>query len=190
MTLAQPTCPVCSAALVLGAQREFNPWTCPAGHGLAATLSEGYERAQEDELHTLWEAAKGAPAPAADARRCPMCTRAMVTVAVPYDADEVDQGLDGDGPDTGDVDVEVCVADQLIWFDAGELETLPADLPDAEPTAEQEAALAQIRADFGENLEAALEAQDDDQITERIYHRLSRNPRLLRRLTKVGNAAF
>ena len=74
-----------------------------------------------------------------------MCAKPMVSVTVASDSDEVDQGQPGDGSDVGELPVDVCVDDQVIWFDVAELETLPADLPDAKPTAEQEAALADIR---------------------------------------------
>ena len=51
-------CPICRAALELTPHGEFDSWICPAGHGRAATLSELYERAQEDEIHRLWALAK------------------------------------------------------------------------------------------------------------------------------------
>ena len=43
--------------------------------------------------------------------------------------------------DTGLATVDVCVVDEVIWFEEGEVEALPADLPDAQPTAAEDAAL-------------------------------------------------
>lgn len=103
-----------------------------------------------------------------------MCQRPMVSITVGTDADEVDEGLSGDSADTGDVPVDVCVDDQVIWFDVAELELLPADLPDPQPTSKQEAALADIRRSFGENYQAAVEGQVG--FTDRLYARLRRSP--------------
>ena len=153
-------CPTCNAQLQLTNHDTFDSWVCPAGHGLAATLSELYERAQEDEIHRLWALARAAAkSGAAGGRPCPMCQRAMVSVAVPTDGDEAEEGAPGDTPDGAEVPVDVCVADEVVWFDAGELEALPADLPDAQPTAAQEAALADIRKQFGDEIEAAIGAR-------------------------------
>jgi Zn-finger nucleic acid-binding protein len=170
-------CPTCNAELKLTNHDTFDSWVCPAGHGLAATLSELYERAQEDEIHRLWALARAATGsgPAAG-RACPMCQRAMVSITVPTDSDEAEEGQPGDTADGAEVPVEVCVVDEVVWFEAGELEQLPRDLPDPQPTAEQEAALADIRRQFGEQIAAAL-ADDPQSITEHITSRLSRSSR-------------
>lgn len=171
------TCPTCRASLVLTNHGAFDSWVCPAGHGLAATLSEVYERAQEDEITRLWALARHAAGNGQQGRACPMCSRSMVAVVAPYDADEAPEGTDGDTPDAGEVPVDVCVSDQVVWFDAGELDQLPADLPDPEPTAEEEAALAAIRRDFGDGLVAAAEAREG--FTDRVADRIGRSPRAL-----------
>lgn len=171
------TCPTCSASLVLTNHETFDSWVCPAGHGLAATLSEVYERAQEDEIHRLWDLAKAqSSAGAAAGRACPMCARPMVSISVPYDADEVPEGTEGDAPDAGQVPVDVCVADQVVWFDVAELDALPADAADPEPTAEEEAALATIRMDFGESLVAAETSREG--FTDRVAERIRWSPKV------------
>jgi len=142
---ATPSCPTCSSALALTSQGGFNPWVCPNGHGLAATLAEDYEKAQEDELHQLWKLAKTAPV---GTRACPMCERPMVVVDLGWDSDEVPEGEAGDGPDEGHEALDVCLADEVVWFDAGELEALPADLPDPEPTPEEQAKIQQVADTF------------------------------------------
>ena len=174
------TCPDCSAPLALTANGSFDAWVCPAGHGLAATLSEAYERAQEDDLQLLWQLARST---ATDGGRpCPMCARPMASVSAPVDADEAVEGAAGDAPAHAEVPVDVCTADQVIWFGVGELEAMPADLPDPEPTPEQEAALADIRASFGKDYAAALEEREG--FTDRVADRIRWSPRafgLLRR---------
>jgi Zn-finger nucleic acid-binding protein len=166
------TCPDCSAPLALTPNGSFDAWVCPAGHGLAATLSEAYERAQEDDLQQLWQLARTA---GAGSRACPMCARPMASVSAPVDADEAAEGVDGDQPAHAEVPVDVCSADQLLWFDVGELDAMPADLPDPQPTAEQEAALAEIRATFGQGYEAAIESREG--FTDRVAERIRWSPR-------------
>lgn len=174
------TCPDCGAPLALTDHGSFDSWVCPAGHGLGATLSEAYEVAQEDDLRLLWQLARSAST--TSGRPCPMCTKPMVSVRAPHDADEALEGEAGDGAATGEVPVEVCTADQVIWFDAGELQALPADLPDAEPTPEQVAALADIRRTFGDALVAADESRDG--VTERVADRLLASSRVVRMLVR------
>ncbi len=170
-------CPTCRAALQLTNHDTFDSWVCPNGHGLAATLSELYERAQEDEIHAVWALAKASwvDHEPTEGKPCPMCQRLMVSISVGTDADEVDEGQPGDGPDTGEVPVDVCVVDQVIWFDVAELELLPADLPDPQPTAEQEAALSAIRQQFGSDYEDADESPAG--FTDLLYNRVVHSPK-------------
>jgi Zn-finger nucleic acid-binding protein len=167
-------CPDCSASLALTNHGTFDAWVCPAGHGLAATLSEVYERAQEDDLATLWRAARAA-VPGSGHRACPMCQQRMVAVDAAVDPDEAKEGEPGDGPATHEVPVDVCVRDQVIWFDVDELEAMPADLPEPAPTAEHEAALQDIRSAWGESLEAAGAGRAD--LADRVLARVRRSPR-------------
>ncbi len=190
MSLSQPICPICQGALSLVHQGEFDNWACAAGHGLGATLDESHGQLQNDELAQLWSAARAAVA-ASPARLCPICERAMVTIDLHFDADEAPEGVSGDGPDLGEEWLDVCVSDQLIWFDAGELAALPTDLPDPEPTAAELAQVAMIRSEFGANVEAGIRERDNDQLSEkfvnRIYERIaSRSPRTLRLLDRVS----
>jgi len=181
---ATPFCPTCGTALVLTRQGEFNPWVCPAGHGLAATLSEGYERAQEDELEQLWLLAKTA---SPGNRSCPMCEQPMVVVDLAWDSDEIREGDPGDGPDEGHEPLDVCVRDEVIWFDTGELDALPADLPDAEPTPEELAKVDEIAHTFGEQLDQAVDEREGHQLTERIYRRLNDHPGIVRFFGQKAN---
>lgn len=190
MSLSQPICPVCQGALSLVHQGEFDQWACPAGHGLGATLDEAHGHLQNDELAQLWSAARAAVA-AGPARLCPICERAMVTVDLHVDADEAPAGVSDDGADAADEWLDVCLSDQLIWFDAGEFEALPADLPDPEPTAAELTHVATIRADFGQNVEAGIRERDNDQLSERFVNRIydriaSRSPKALRLLDRVS----
>ena len=72
--------------------------------------------------------------------------------------------------------MDVCRDDQLIWFDAGELDEFPLDLADAAPSDAELAALDRIRTEFGQQLVEAAEAAEAGRITERRYRRIAARP--------------
>lgn len=183
--MTTPDCPVCQRPLVLGARDGTDRWSCPAGCGLALTLSEAHGHLQDDELADLWQRARrAAPGPLAS----PFGGRPMARFELPVDADEVPAGAPGGGPVTSTVTLDVDVDEQFVWFDAGELEEFPADLADAGPTAEQLAAEERIRRDFGAALDAAALERGSHQLTERLYRRVARHPGALGALDRLGRA--
>jgi Zn-finger nucleic acid-binding protein len=168
--LPTPACPTCRADLSLQADHELDAWVCPEGHGLAFTLTEGYERLQEDELHEIWQRARSAPR---GRRACPMCNATMVTVAVAPDGDE--EANDAEAPaGPGAVGLDVCLVDELLWFDAGELDEFPEDLPDPEPSAEEQAELASVTRTFGEALSAGWDDRERHTVTGKLTALLTR----------------
>lgn len=186
LTVTAPECPVCRSPLGLGSQGALDSWTCPQGHGLAMTLSEAHGRLQDDEIAELWQlarAARGGGRPSPFAPHAP-----MARIVVPFDADDAEAGSPGDGPEDGVVELDVDVEQQFIWFDAGESDALPHDLADAPPSAEELSRLAQVRAQFGSDLEAALDRRDDGELTERLYALVAARPRLHRTLDRMGRA--
>lgn len=180
-----PACPVCGTGLVLGSSGELDSWTCPNGHGLAMTLSEAHGRLQDDEVSDLWQRARQAPPGPLPG---PFRGRPMVRVELPVDDDEATEGTPGDGPTTSTVTLDVDLDEQFIWFDAGELDELPEDLPNAGPTPDQLAAEERIRRQFGEGIEAAAEERESTELTERLYRRAARHPGMLQALDSVGRA--
>ena len=180
-----PHCPVCGTELQLGTTESFAHWSCPQGHGLAMTLSESYERLQEDEIAELWRLARAAgPGPLPS----PFDGRPMARIDAPVDPDEVPQGEDGDGPDTASVVVDVDVENQFIWLDADELDEFPVDLEDAPPSPQQLAVEAEITARFGAEIEAEGEERQSHELTERLYRRVARPPGMLSALDAVGRS--
>lgn len=186
MSLAKPSCPSCNGDLVLTASGAFDTWVCPSGHGLAATLSESYERVQDDEISRIWQEARRCR-PTGTARRSPTTGASMVSVKVEWDADEIPEGDEGDGANLGSVWLDVDVWDQVIWFDDSELGLMPEDLPDAEPTPEELESLESIRRAFGDSIDDAAEQREEREIAERIYRRIARHRGLTRMLTEVGS---
>jgi Zn-finger nucleic acid-binding protein len=183
--VTMPHCPVCGIELQLGSSGALDRWSCTDGHGLAMTLSESYEQLQEDEIGHLWQLARdAAPGPLAS----PFDGVAMRRFALPYDDDEVPEGQEGDGPDLGTVEIDVDVANQFVWFDAGELELLPVDRPDPEPSAEELEKVAEIAAQFGASVESAARQRDADDVSEKLYRRVARHPGALSTLDRVARS--
>lgn len=185
MDVTVPTCPDCGAELAHGSEGSLDHWSCPHGHGLALTLSEGHGRLQPDELADLWQTARRSPV---GTRPSPFDGRPMTQVTLAYDEDEVPEGEPGDGPTTGTVVLDVDVDQQFIWFDAGELDELPENLPDAPPDPAMLAREREIRERFGADVEAALAERHEDEVSERIYRRLARRPGLTASLDRLGRA--
>lgn len=185
-SITVPHCPIGGEELHLGSHGELDYWSCPAGHGLAMTLSESHQRLQDDEVAELWQLARAAePGPLTS----PFGRRRMVRVTLPYDADEAPAGESSGTADAGTqgtVVLDVDLEEQFIWFDAGELDLLPEDLANPEPSAEELAQIAQIRATFGRDLEADQDARDDHELSERIYRHIAARPGLLKALDDVG----
>lgn len=146
-TLPAPACPTCRADLALTADGHLDAWVCPDGHGLAFTLSEAYARLADGDIHEIWAAASTAPR---GTRGCPMCRVTMVTV-----------------PCEG-VALDVCVTDEVLWFDPGELDALPPDTPARPPDPREEAALEAVTDQFGDALTAGWAAEERGTITGRL----------------------
>ncbi len=147
--LSAPACPTCRAELTRQTERTFDAWVCPEHHGLAFTLSEAYERLSDDEVHAIWRGAN-----ADDATRsthgCPMCAATMV--AVPCEG----------------ITLDVCAIDEVLWFDAGELEQLPPDTGDVAPSPGEQADIAAITDQFGDALDEGWDAEERGTITGRL----------------------
>lgn len=186
MSSITPSCPVCGDALVLTHHGELDSWVCHGGDGLALTLSETHGRLQNDEIALLWQLARSAGVPSAP-RPSPTTGRPMVAVEVGIDDDEVPEGQPGDGPNRTSVRVDVDVDDQVIWFDASELDEFPLDLPDPEPSEAELEAVERIRQAFGQSVAEAAATRQDAELTERLYRRIARRPGLTSVLTSVGS---
>jgi hypothetical protein len=169
MSYDAPACPVCSSALTHSDDGAFNPWICPKGHGLACTLSEGYERIDGDELKLLWHRARAADA-TVGTNRCPMCERPMVVVLAPV----------GTGPE---VPLDICTTDELFWFDNHEIDEVPPDADAVPLTPAQQAHLDQITTTFRENLDKDFEEREFEGLTGRMTRHLTGHSPLLEALS-------
>lgn len=152
--LPAPKCPQCGAELKLGTSGKLDAWSCPAGHGLGFTLSEAYERIEDDEVHKIWHASEQA-APGKYA--CPMCSRPMVNVTVSVGG--------GASPQES---LDVCRDDEFIWFGPGELDELPQGAPAAQPSADELQKVDQIRKTFDHDLDEADAAEQNRGVMNRF----------------------
>ena len=151
--LPAPKCPQCGAELRLGAAGKLDAWSCPAGHGVGFTVSEAYERLEDDEIHAIWRASEhGTPG----SRACPMCSRPMVTVTVPVG-----------GPGSPQETLDVCREDELIWFDPGELDEFPQHV-DHPLSADEQRKIERIRATFDHDLDEAQAHEERDGVMNRF----------------------
>lgn len=152
--LPAPTCPQCGAELKLGASGKLDAWSCPAGHGVGFTVSEAYERLDDDEIHLIWHGSENAPA---GKHVCPMCSQPMVTVTVAVA-----------GPGSPQETLDVCREDEFIWFDPGELDEFPEHTPAAPPSADELAKIEQIRKTFDHDLDDAVADEESSGIMNRF----------------------
>ena len=162
-------CPICKAGLAYQRTGEFDSWACPNGHGLGFTLSEAYGRLEDDEVHALWAAAKVA---AVGDRNSPISGEAMVVVAITVD-----------GAPNASATVDVDVANEFLWFDAGEFDKFPAVvLPPvtATETPRESAEIARITKEFGDAIDKIDDEHDHARATDGLVRHLPEHPLLSR----------
>jgi Zn-finger nucleic acid-binding protein len=170
---------------VLGANGQAAFWSCPNGHGVACTVTAAYGRVQEDEIARIWHGSEQA---AAGSRACPMCGKPMVEVAAGVDADEANEGDPGDQADTATVTVDVCREDEVFWLDAGELDQLPQDKPDAQLSEQELRNIEAVRQTFIAGVDEGLREQQTSGVLNHLANLVSqRHPAFSSMLT--GGAA-
>ncbi len=109
-------CPNCDdTALVKGRTAAGLLWGCPDCDGRAITLSMLRRQAPVEYVGALWRQVRAASDGFRSPKDCPSCRRRMVEVASP-------------APVEG-IELDVCDACHFVWFDPGELDSLPR--PDA-----------------------------------------------------------
>ena len=156
-TLA-PVCPNCGSALHLEHDGALDAWACPQHHGLGFTLSEAYSRMDEAEIHTIWQQARAGDA---GTLACPICSARMVAVSVAPTSEAATT-----------IALDVCLADEFIWFDAGELDEVPVDTNAPAPDPAEDAQLEEITEQFGDSLSAEWSERDSETMRDHLIHRL------------------
>ena len=68
------------------------------------------------------------------------------------------------------LNLDVCLVDELLWFDAAELDTIPIEASDPGPSPEEEAQLATIAKKFGDQLTSEWAARDSATLGDHLIH--------------------
>ncbi len=112
------TCPVCKIKLIKGKTIFGVLWGCPDCKGKAVGISLLRKTVDKQAVNRIWNAAFDENAP--HVKSCPGCEKSMREVAIPYKGDPLV--------------LDVCRQCQFIWFDQGEMETLPDSPPEPKPS--------------------------------------------------------
>lgn len=130
MTASRPPdylCTQCQTSLVKTAHSHGFSWLCAACEGMAATIPLLRRHAGPKFVAALWAGLQSATQ--RSARRCPSCLAAMRLFVVRA------EGATTDALTSAQLEVELdgCVACQLVWFDPSELARLRIELAPRAP---------------------------------------------------------
>lgn len=178
-------CPQCRSTMAAVKKDDFDTWECKDGHGVGFTVSEAHGRLQEDEIRSIWQAAKSAPP---SSLKSPILGRPMVAITIVVDDDEIEGN---EGPGARPVTVDVCLDEQFLWFQVVALENMPLDLPNPPAPPEELARIHQIRGEIREvaSLEAGSEESSVDDVGYRFGSRVAAMLGMDGLLKRLGDSA-
>jgi Zn-finger nucleic acid-binding protein len=166
-------CPRCGTALIQGTQKnDIDAWACPNHHGVGITLSEAWGHLQDDEIRAIWRAAKnGQPS----APNSPALAGNMVRIEITVDSDEEEGNC---GPGVFQIELDVDVDEQFIWFDSGELERMPDDLPNPDMSEEERKHVEEIAQQFGESIMTNYHKRENESLEGKLYNFVASHKRM------------
>jgi membrane associated rhomboid family serine protease/Zn-finger nucleic acid-binding protein len=115
------TCPNCGAKLTRQQNELGVFWGCTACGGWAVSMAVLRKAVQADCVDRAWAAARDGRG--TSGRLCPMCDHAMTEVPLAVN--------------DGALKLDVCKLCQFVWFDPGELQSMPPAPEDPRKTREQ-----------------------------------------------------
>jgi len=168
-------CPRCGTALTKGTQKtDLDVWACPNQDGVGITVSEAWGHLQDDEVKAIWNAAKnGQPSPL----KSPVFGRDMVRIAISVDSDEEESNR---GPDAFQMELDVSVDEQFIWFDSGELERMPDDIPNPAMSEEERKHIDEIAQQFGDSIMAGYHKRENESLDGKLLNFVASHKRMKR----------
>lgn len=171
----QYKCPQCRAPLIKATQENgIDCWACPSQDGFAITLSEAWGHLQDDEVKAIWKAAKtGQPSPL----KSPVLGTDMVRIEITVDDDEEEGNR---GPGAFQIELDVSVDEQFIWFDAGELERMPDDLPNTAISVDERRRLDEIARQFGDSIVANYQNRENESLDGKLLNFVASHKRMQR----------
>lgn len=175
-------CPKCRTSLLPVTKGDFDTWECADGHGVGLTLTEAYGHFQEDEIHAIWKAAKNGPK---SSLQSPALGQPMVAVTVAVDDDEI---KGNEGPGSRLVTLDVAPDEQFLWFHVGDFHSMPGDLPNPLPSAEELARVEVIRAQAKDFVAGQAESATST-VGYRVANRVAARLGLTALMNRLGKAA-
>ncbi len=112
-------CPACHAVLNRAIAADGILWMCPACNGRAVNVALLRRRINREHFNRIWQTIWEGDV--RTDRKCPACEKPMIEVPV--------------RPPPDPLVLDACKACQFVWFDASELEKIPA--PPPQPSAEE-----------------------------------------------------
>ena len=169
------TCPRCGTTLTKGTHKnDIDSWACSNHHGVGISLSEAWGHLQDDEVKAIWSAAKNGHA---SPLKSPVLGKDMVRVEIAVDGDEE---VGNRGPGAFQVELDVDVDEQFIWFDSGELERLPDDLPNPQMSEEDRKHLEEMAQQFGDQIMANYYKRENESLEGKLYNFIASHKRMKR----------
>jgi Zn-finger nucleic acid-binding protein len=171
----ETNCPRCRTPLTKGTlKNDIDSWACPNHHGVGITLSEAWGHLQDDEVKAIWSAAKnGQPSDL----KSPALGKEMVRIEITVDSDEEEGNR---GPDAFQIELDVSVDEQFIWFDAGELEKMPEDIPNPQMSEGERKHIEEIAQEFGDSMMANYDKRENESVTGKLYNFVASHRRMKR----------
>jgi hypothetical protein len=159
--------------LTKGKQKnDIDVWACPNHDGVGMTLSEAWGHLQDDEVKAIWSAAKtGQQSPL----KSPLRGTEMVRIEIPVDSDEEEGNR---GPGAFQMELDVSVDEQFIWFDSGELERMPDDIPNAAMSEKDRRHIDEVAQQFGDSIMAAYHKREDGSLDGKLLKFVASHKRM------------
>lgn len=137
MQLQPMLCPRCGKPLSLEKHPHGGLWRCVQCSGVAVNLAVLRRHLEEQVARDFWLRAGKASVPSQ--KRCPSCSKPLREFVAVHEKQSLL--------------LDLCRPCQLMWFDPGELETLPESKPAAPSAIDQQIALSKIQAEVATNAE-------------------------------------
>ena len=152
----------------------MDTWACPNLDGVGMTLSEAWGHLQDDEVKAIWSAARnGQPS----LLKSPIRGTDMVRIELLVDSDE-EEGNRGSG--AFQMELDVSIDEQFIWFDSGELERMPDDIPNPAMSREERNHIDEIAQQFGESIMANYHKRENESLDGKLLNFVAAHKRLKR----------
>ena len=109
--------------------------------------------------------------------KSPVLGRDMRRIEISVDSDEEEGNR---GPGAFQMELDVNVDEQFIWFDSGELERMPDDIPNPPLSEEERKQIAEISQQFGDSIMAAYHKRENESLDGKLLNFVASHKRMRR----------